>query len=86
MRPGTAPALRCAEAWLSRLASAESMSETSTRWPRPSRSRARRAARMPLVAKRPQIMSMSAAPTFSGRPSGSPVTDMSPLIACSSRS
>ena len=31
-------------------------------------------------------MSMSAAPTFSGRPSASPVTLISPLIACRSRS
>ena len=54
--------------------------------PRPSRSRACRAARMPLVAKRPPIMSMSAAPTFSGRPSGSPVTGMSPPRACRRRS
>jgi hypothetical protein len=62
------------------------MSETSTRWPAPVRPRACNAARIALAADSPQIMSMSAAPTFSGRPSGSPVTDMRPLIACSSRS
>ena len=62
------------------------MSDTSTRCPRPVRSRAWSAASTPVVAYSPQIMSIRAAPTFSGRPSGSPVTLIRPLIACSSRS
>ena len=59
------------------------MSETSRRCPRPVRSRACSAARIPLAAESPQTMSISAAPTFSGRPSGSPVTLISPLTAWS---
>ena len=83
---GTAPPATHAEPWLSSAASAESISETSTWRPRPVRSRSANAAWIPVTASRPQTRSTSAAPTFSGRPSASPVTLMRPPMACSRKS
>ena len=40
----------------------------------------------PIAASSPHTRSITAAPAFSGRPSGSPVTLMSPPIACSRKS
>jgi hypothetical protein len=58
--------------------------------PRPERSRSMSAARMPLLAYRPVIMSESATPTFCGPPPGtpsrSPVTLISPPMACTRKS
>jgi hypothetical protein len=85
-RVAATPPATHAEAWLSSEASAASMSETSTWRPWPVRARSSSAAWIPLAAISPQIRSTTAAPTFSGGPSGSPVTCISPPIACSRKS
>ena len=86
-RPGRTPPATQAVPWLSRQVSALSISDTSTWRPRPPpRSRSTSAAWMPLAASSPHTRSTTAAPTFSGRPSGSPVTAISPPMACSRKS
>ena len=80
------PAATQAVPWFSRQVSAESISETSTWRPTPVRARSTSAAWMPLAASSPQTRSTTAVPAFSGRPSGSPVTAISPPIACSRKS
>ena len=85
-RAGSAPADTQPEPWLSSEVRTESSSETSTWRPAPVRSRSTSAASIPATASSPQTRSTTAAPTFSGGPSASPVTLMRPPIACSSRS
>ena len=80
------PAGTQAEPWFSSAVIAESISETSTWRPRPVRARSISAAWMPLAASSPQTRSTTAVPAFSGRPSGSPVTAISPPMACSRKS
>ena len=84
-RPVT-PAATQAVPWLSRHVSAESISDTSTWRPTPVRARSTSAAWMPFAASNPHTRSTTAVPAFSGCPSGSPVTDMSPPMAWSRKS
>jgi len=81
-------------AWFTRIASVDSSSETSIRWPRPcagepSRSRPARAARIATAPRIPVVTSLIATPTFDGSPptsSGNPVIDISPPTAWSTKS
>ena len=85
-RCGTTPPSTQLDPWLSSDMSAASISETSTWRPRPVRARSASAAWIPTTASSPQTRSTTAAPVFSGGPSGSPVTLISPPIACARKS
>ena len=74
------------EAIFTTLAIPLSSSETSSRRPRPVRSRSRRAARMPAAACSPQSTSTTATPALLGGPSGSPVMLIRPHSACAMKS
>ncbi|MNT62071.1 hypothetical protein D3C72_1997610 [compost metagenome] len=71
-RPGALPVLRKALAWLARMAMPTSSSAMSMCWPSPVRSRTCSAARMAVLAYTPVKRSVSATPTRSGPPPGSP--------------
>ena len=64
------------------MATAMSISATSTCWPRPSRSRASNASRIALQADIPVARSTIGGPVRTGCPSGKPFSDMKPLSAC----
>ena len=80
------PVARVLDAWLVSPASRELSRSTSTRWPRPVRSRSRSASRMPDSAFSPVSTSTTATPTLVGAASGWPVMLMRPPTACTSRS
>lgn len=65
-------------AMLVRLAIWQSLSATSTCWPRPVRARASSAASTALLVYRPVVRSVIATPTLTGGPSRSPVMCISP--------
>ena len=66
---------------ISRLATAESTSATSTFCPRPVETRLNTAERMPMAQESPPNTSPMAVPVRVGSPSGQPVVLMRPLIA-----
>ena len=86
MRCGTAPPATYALVWLTSPESAADMRSTSTRWPRPVRSRSRSAARIPMAVCIPDMTSKTDIPARYGGPSGSPVRLIRPDIACTMRS
>jgi len=86
IRKGTVPPATYALDWFTSPESAEDSRLTSTCWPCPDFSRARSAARIPMVAWRPAITSKTEMPARYGGPSGSPVRLISPEIACTMRS
>ncbi len=85
-RPASRPVASVAWVTFTSPASAESKSGTSIRCPRPERSRSRSAARTATAAFWPVSTSTTATPAFTGTPSGSPVTAIHPLRACTAKS
>ena len=85
-RRGARPVASVEAAWFVSAESRLWRRFTSTRRPRPVRSRSRRASRIPTTAFCPQSTSTRATPALDGSPSGSPVIDMRPPTACTSRS
>ena len=63
-----------------------SNSALCTSWPRPVRSRSRRAASTPMAPNMPPMMSLTLVPARSGRPTGPVMYDRPPIICTTSSS
>ena len=86
IRNGTTPPATKAPVWFTRPDMADASRLISTCWPRPVSCLWLSAARIPMVACRPEITSNTATPARYGSPSGSPVTLISPEVAWTMRS